>query len=167
MWVIEKYVKYLIGFAILWAIIWAQRTYSCSAAENDQMAPVIPKDAFIYFKPMDGEFKEEERGKTLIFYESLPVHPSILEKRFVARLIGLPGDRVAFLNGHLRRNGEVVGEEYLREGMTGAGDLPEITVPRGHVYVLADNRPMSAFDSRLLGPISIHSILGRARGLFK
>jgi signal peptidase I len=80
------------------------------------------------------------------------------EHMWVKRVIGLPGDRLEFKQGHVYRNGEMLVEEYLNKAMT-RGFEPLI-VPDGHIYVMGDNRNQSS-DSRVVGPIPIANIQGR------
>ena len=59
-------------------------------------------------------------------------YPERGQTNFVKRVVGLPGDTVAFEDGYLYRNGEKQPEEFLsdnyRQGLN--SQLPEITVPR-------------------------------------
>lgn len=57
-------------------------------------------------------------------------------------------------------NGRIVEEPYLDEN-TRTLDFDMRIVPPGHVFVLGDNR-MDSTDSRVIGPIPIKEIIGRA-----
>lgn len=57
------------------------------------------------------------------------------------RVVGKPGDIVAFKNGRLIRNGEEVEESYVKGPCD--WNLEERTVKFGHVYVVGDNRSLS------------------------
>jgi signal peptidase I len=67
-------------------------------------------------------------------------------KRYVKRLIGLPGDTVEIKDGALYRNGLKVDEPYLQETMDYA--FGPITVPADHFFFLGDNRNVS-YDAHL------------------
>jgi signal peptidase I len=75
------------------------------------------------------------------------------------RVIGLPHDQLSCMDGHVVRNGEVIDEPYLaRDTVT---DCRPFTVGEGQLYVLGDNRIVSA-DSRQFGPVPITAVIGRA-----
>jgi signal peptidase I len=77
----------------------------------------------------------------------------------IKRVVGLPGDVLAMVNGHVIRNGKREADAYA-QSCSGACTFPKpITVPAGDYYVLGDNRGASA-DSRLYGPIPRAWIIG-------
>ena len=70
-------------------------------------------------------------------------------KKIIKRIVGLEGDVIDFKNGRFYRNGNVVDESYLPDGVetlcSGSG-FP-YTVEEGDIFVLGDNRAISK-DSR-------------------
>lgn len=78
---------------------------------------------------------------------------------WVKRVIGRPGDTLAFHDGKVWRNGEALDEPYINEPMT-YSRKGEIQVPEGYVYCMGDNRNHSS-DSRFIGPVPIDHVLGR------
>lgn len=76
----------------------------------------------------------------------------------VKRVLGLPGDRISCQGGSLYRDGTRVDEPYLPAGS--AIDCHALTVPAHEIYVLGDNRAVSA-DSRLWGPVLEGDVTGR------
>jgi signal peptidase I len=91
-----------------------------------------------------------------------PVSSSGYERiRLVKRVIGLPGDRIAFTaDGHSIRNGAVAAEPFIAP-CPGTCALPQpIVVPEGHYFMAGDNRPMST-DSRVFGAVPLEAIDGR------
>lgn len=67
-------------------------------------------------------------------------------KRYVKRLIGMPGDTVEIKDGALYRNGAQVNEPYLNERME--YNFGPVTVPEDHYFFLGDNRNIS-YDAHL------------------
>ena len=80
--------------------------------------------------------------------------------RFVKRIVGVPGDTVALVNGVLYVNGEAIEEAYIEH--RSRDNMPEITVAEGSYFVLGDNRPNSN-DSRFVGQLTRDQILGKVR----
>lgn len=121
-----------------------------------------------------------KRGDVVVF--RLPEDPDV---NYIKRVVGLPGDRVEYVDHRLTINGEPV--QLVRDS---AGDraaaLPRFIedldgrshailiadpdnsmrdgayeVPEGHYFMLGDNRDNSR-DSRFLGPIPESHLVGEA-----
>ncbi len=82
---------------------------------------------------------------------------------FVKRVVGLPGDRIKILNGHVYRDGVRESDAYIAACSDGgACTFPSaITVPAGDYFMMGDNRGASD-DSRFWGPIPKAWIIGKA-----
>ena len=111
----------------------------------------------------DGEhvvypFGEPERGDIVVFEP-----PTASDKPYVKRVIGLPGETVGFHDGFVYIDGVRLDEAYLDGPITecDGARFCEYTVPKGHVYVLGDNRDNSS-DSRGFGPVDVNAIIGEA-----
>lgn len=59
----------------------------------------------------------------------------------VKRIIGLPGERIAFHSGTVFINGESLAEPYLES--KGAWEWPEETLAKATYFVTGDNRTIS------------------------
>jgi signal peptidase I len=87
------------------------------------------------------------------------------EKRFVKRVVGLPGDCLEMRNGQLLINGEPahdpsgIGAGPFREPAPMMSFGP-VMVPAGQYFVLGDNRAASN-DSRMFGAVQQQRIKGR------
>lgn len=123
---------------------------------------------------------DPSRGEIIIF------ESAVSEKRLVKRVIGIPGDRIAMMNNRLQVNGKLL-DYHLQEVAGNSSDYTEIldgqhytvrishisqgfanfeavTVPAGNYLVLGDNRDNSV-DSRYIGFVPRHEIIGRSRQL--
>jgi signal peptidase I len=82
---------------------------------------------------------------------------------FVKRVVGLPGDRIRIVNGHVYRDGVREKDRYIAPcNDLGACTFPgTIAVPRGDYYMMGDNRGQSD-DSRFWGPVPRKWIIGQA-----
>jgi signal peptidase I len=92
--------------------------------------------------------------------------PTNAESRqtFIKRIVGLPGDTIAMVNGQVIRNGRVEPHSYEVTPCNGdpACNFPKpITVPANEYFVLGDNLPASD-DSRFWGPVKRSWLLGVA-----
>ena len=73
------------------------------------------------------------------------------DKFIVKRIVGVPGDVIAIRNNTLYLNNQKYIEEYTKDGVTPAVDIPgdgsSVAVPESCYYVLGDNR-CNSIDSR-------------------
>ena len=87
-------------------------------------------------------FSSPKRGDIVIFqYPDNPVED------YVKRVIGLPGETVSFLDDKVFIDGVELKEDYIDGKPTIPGDQTEFVVPKGHYFMLGDNRT-SSWDSR-------------------
>lgn len=86
---------------------------------------------------------------------------------YIKRVVGVPGDRIRLRRGRVIRNGRPTSEPFIRRCGRGAECTFDhtITVPRGTVYVLGDNRGDSK-DSRYWGPVRVDWVIGHAVGSY-
>lgn len=82
------------------------------------------------------------------------------DEYLIKRVIGVAGDHIEINNGVLKRNGEIVVEEYLNEKSWGADTNLDVIVPEKTIFIMGDNRNHSA-DSRTIGCVSVDNIYGR------
>ncbi len=98
------------------------------------------------------------------------------EKDYIKRIIGLPGDHIAYENDQLYINGEPIDEPYLddykkevsgtlTEDFTLEEKINSSTVPEGTVFVMGDNRRASK-DSRIIGVIPMVEVVGNSSLVF-
>ena len=116
------------------------------------MEPTIHEGDLMFINQMTYRFRAPARG------EVVAVRVAGRSAVYVKRLLGLPGDRIQFVDGILWRNGEPLDEPYRR----GRQDwlLDEVTLGADDYFVVGDNRsmPMAQHDfgtttrARLIGP---------------
>jgi signal peptidase I len=82
---------------------------------------------------------------------------------YVKRVVGLPGDRLSIVNGHVIRNGKREKDSYTVPciGAAECNFHKTFTVPKGDYYMMGDNRPDS-LDSRYWGPVPKAWMIGEA-----
>ena len=102
------------------------------------------------------------RGEIIVFRFPDP-NPNNRKRDFVKRVIGVPGDKVAIVNGVVWVNGESLHEGYLRSRDT--FNLDERVLKEKHYFVLGDNRTGSN-DSRAWGAVPEENILGKVWSVY-
>lgn len=103
-------------------------------------------------------FKDPERFDIVIIYPD-----DTKSKRWIKRIIGLPGEEVRIdKEGNIYINGEILEENYGKETIQDPG-LAAQTIKLGEdeYWVMGDNRNHSS-DSRVIGPVPRSRILGKA-----
>jgi signal peptidase I len=89
--------------------------------------------------------------------------PAESTQTFIKRVVGLPGDHIQIVNGHVIRNGTREKDGYIEQcGVGGFCNFPKaITIPPGHYFMMGDNRGVSD-DSRFWGPVPQRWVIGVA-----
>ncbi|MBQ4361962.1 MAG: signal peptidase I [Lachnospiraceae bacterium] len=106
-------------------------------------------------------FKDPKRFDVVVFpYRLEP------DKRYIKRIIGMPGEKVQIIGGEVYINGEKLEDPYGKIAglMQDSGEAAEeITLADDEYFVLGDNRNNSK-DSRWpdVGPIHRDEFIGRA-----
>ena len=126
-----------------------------------------------------------ERGDVVVF--RWPPNPSF---DFIKRVIGIPGDKISYINKELYVNGQKIPQTYLKESVaideagnespviekeenllgvkhhifidakSQSRDFKDIIVPPKQYLVMGDNRDFSA-DSRMWGFVPEENIVGK------
>jgi len=131
------------------------------------------------------EINEPKRGDIVVF--RFPKDPTV---DYIKRVVGIPGDKVAYYNKKLTINDspvnqvslgsyqglgqgqDMTGSEHLEENLTGVEhsilirtDAPTVegsyVIPPGNYFVMGDNRDNSN-DSRYWGTVPEENLVGKA-----
>jgi signal peptidase I len=165
MWIVEKYLRWGILVVILWVILFFGSRYGCSSVRSAQMEPYLSSESFIIVHVKQRNPNQISSQQDILQFE----YGMAKERKYVARVIGLPGDRIRIDKGKVFRTArgsgreEPLSEQYLK---LDALSLPteeyeEIIVPRGCYWLMGDNRRREADkDSRAFGPISVLAVDG-------
>jgi len=127
---------------------------------GESMEPNFHNGDYLVVDEISYRLREPQRGEVIIFRS--PIDPS---KRFIKRIIGLPGETIEIKGGYvfLIESGELqrINElSYLSKDIETMGDI-ETSLGHDEYFVLGDNRSRS-LDSRKIGLISGKDIIGRA-----
>ena len=85
------------------------------------------------------------------------------DETIIKRVIATEGQTVEIKNGKVLVDDVEIKEDYINEPMD-IQSYDKVTVPKGEIYVMGDNRNHS-LDSRIQGTISLDNVEGRI--LFK
>lgn len=121
--------------------------------EGSSMEPSLHDGEFVVVNRLAYRWTAPERGDIVVFR-----FPLNLDRRFIKRIIGLPGDQVRIVDGRVLVNGQVLEEPYIAAAPRYSG---EWTVAAGEAFVLGDNRNNSS-DSQNWGMLPMEDIIGRA-----
>lgn len=127
------------------------------------MAPALQNKDFVLIDKWNFKKGEILRGDVIVFLFS-----DDPEKKFIKRVIGLPGEKLSIMNGTVFINGKELNETYSNhsypiEEKSSAlwNNFGPVDIPKDNVFVLGDNR-QNSLDSRQKGFIKSTNILGKA-----
>lgn len=126
------------------------------------MHPTLLEGDRVLVNKLSYRMHDINRGDVVVFRRptNMPAGPNDPDD-LIKRVIGLPGDTLQARDGRVYVNGRALDEPYLAKD-TRTLDIDEpVTVPRGRIWVMGDNRGDSQ-DSRVFGPIDQDSVVGRA-----
>ncbi len=121
--------------------------------EGSSMEPGLHDGDLVLVNRLAYRIGDLQRGDVIIFY--YPFNP---EKRYIKRIIGIPGDTINVRDGEVYVNGALVDEPYIVRPPEYSGTW--VVGPR-EVFVLGDNRNNSE-DSTDWGMLPIEEIIGKA-----
>jgi signal peptidase I len=103
---------------------------------------------------------EIKRGMIVTFKS-----PAEMEKEYVKRVIGLPGERIKIVNKKVYIDNEPLDEPYTffkdpNIQTSYRDNYPEFRVPGNYYFCMGDNRDNS-YDSRFWGPVPADFIIGK------
>ena len=167
---IRKIVDFCKFFAVLVLVysafwLWQEVDLIVIPGEHLQMAPSFQPKNFHQGNRLH-VWSDLKYGDVVYYDYHYPKKVSRREKLNFARVIGLPGDTIELIKGHVFRNGKMLQENYISSRNQIHDSQPEIIIPRNYVYLMVDNRGSSLKrsyyrDSRLWGPILIQTVLGK------
>lgn len=153
-WIRDILIAVVIAAVLLFffkPIIIQQESMQPNFYSNDYV--IVSKQAYNLFGDMEHE--------DIIVFKSSLLDDNGKEKYLIKRVIGLPGDTIEIKDGYVVRNGELIDEPYVAE-QGASGEMGEITVEEGKLFVMGDNRYVSQ-DSRspVIGQIDSDTVVGK------
>ncbi len=133
---------------------------------ESSMEPTLYDGNYVLVNKMQYKFGDVKRGDIIIFHSGLKAEDgsgdSEGNKLLIKRIIAVPGDTVTIEGGKVYLNGEVQNESYIEAGGT-PGEVTDLKVPEGKLFVMGDHRLVS-IDSRSeeVGLVDQDSVVGKA-----
>jgi signal peptidase I len=157
---VTRWVKILLGFLMLWVGVYAWNNVGCSKLIGSEMEPTHKRDAFKLTSPK--KFRPEDLAVgDIVFYE-FTMKGRNIQEGFAGRVMALPGSRVRIEGGDVFVDDKKADATFVEANSRSGESREEILVPRGCVYILADNRrEYVEYDSRGIGPIGSWAIVGK------
>ena len=159
--VLEYAVILVVAFVLVFGVI-KPFVVEAFRVPTESMLPTLEvKDRFLANKFVY-RLTEPERGDIVVF-QALEENQEGEYDTLVKRVAGVAGDVVQVQGGTLLVNGEPQNEPYLNTDV-----VPDVAppygpreVPKGHIFVLGDNRGNSG-DSRYFGFVPMENLEGEA-----
>lgn len=143
--------------AVVIAILIKTFIFNTTYVLGNFMYPTLHEKDRLFANKVSLYFGGPSRGDVVVLKA-----PDAPDKDYIKRVVGVEGDIVEIKDGKVYVNGSRLNEEYIvNDSYTHVYDESVWEVPKGHVFVLGDNREEGASkDSRYFGCISTKTIKG-------
>jgi signal peptidase I len=127
------------------------------------MEPTLENGQYVLVDKVSPHFSDYKRGDVVVLQPPAGYDENGSNVPFIKRVVGVGGDTVEVKGGAVYVNGAKLNEPYVYVGE----ETDPLTsqsvwqVPAGYLFVMGDHRDESE-DSRLFGPISESTVIGRA-----
>jgi signal peptidase I len=127
------------------------------------MEPTLENGQYVLVDKISPHFSDYKRGDVVVLEPPAGYDENGSNVPFIKRVVGVGGDTVEVKAGAVYVNGAKLNEPYVYAGE----ETDPLTsqsvwqVPAGYLFVMGDHRDESE-DSRLFGPISESTVIGRA-----
>ncbi|MDR3038093.1 MAG: signal peptidase I [Candidatus Adiutrix sp.] len=133
--------------------------------EGDRV--LVEKFAYGVRNPLNNrvwvETGRPERWDVVVF-----IYPEDQDKDFVKRVVGLPGETLALVNGEVFINGRKMDDPHGRfdpKKPSTLRNMSPVVIGRNQYFMMGDNRDHSS-DSRVWGPVDFDLLKGKAWRLY-
>ena len=129
---------------------------------SGSMEPTLWKGDRIIVDKMSVRFGTINIGDIIVFRAPVNVKVDCGDSvtDLVKRVVGLPGDHLVSKGNTIFVNGVPLDQKWSVWPTIGATPIRNVTVPRGHYFVMGDNHANSC-DSRTWGTVPRSSIVGK------
>ena len=121
--------------------------------EGSSMEPTLHDGELVVVYRLAYRWQAPSRGDIIVFR-----FPLDEDRRFIKRVVGLPGETIDVHDGKVWVNGQALSEPYIAAPPRTDGQW---VVPEGELFVLGDNRNNSS-DSQNWGFLPLREVIGKA-----
>lgn len=151
----QALLREILETVLLTVIIYAVVNFATGRfkVEGTSMEPSVHPGQYVLVDKISYMLGEPQRGDVIVFN-----YPLAIDRDFIKRVIGLPGETVAISGGVVTVNNEPLQESYIAAPPLSGGAW---TLTPTEYFVMGDNRNGSS-DSRSWGPLERKYIIGKA-----
>ncbi|MCH5286067.1 MAG: signal peptidase I [Christensenellaceae bacterium] len=148
------------------ALLVRRYVFCLTRIQGRSMLPTLRSGQWAFVSRWDYLAGRPRRGDVVIcfFPGRMMKRLPFLRQLMVKRVVGLPGETVAFEEGSVLIDGQALREDYLGPQARRPLTRPPVLLGEDEYFVLGDNRDASR-DSRAVGPLNRRMIVGRVRFL--
>ena len=152
-----------VGVSLGGALLLREHVLDARYIPSESMVPTFEVGDLLLLDKISLRRKSPERGDVVCFsppaamIKRLPELATIRNVCMIKRVVAVAGDEVCVRHGRLHVNGRVQREPYVANPASYA--MSRRRVPKGHVFVLGDNRDESC-DSHVWGPLEQKLLIG-------
>lgn len=130
---------------------------------SGSMTPTLQVNDRLIIDKWSYRFQDPKRGEIVIFSPTEKLKQLNFNSPFVARVIGVPGDKVEVKGGLVYINNQALEEKYIQEPPK--YNFGPVQVSSNSYFVLGDNRNNS-YDSHYWGFVPRENIFGKATQIY-
>lgn len=129
-----------------------------SIVDGVSMEPNFRNGEYLIINRYQYNFGEPNRGDAVVL--KFPGDPE--HKKYIKRIVGLPGERVQIKDSKILINGQVLNEDYIPASVpTLAEKNIDQVLPVNEYFIVGDNR-LNSNDSRIWGTAGRDFLIGKA-----
>lgn len=148
--------EFLVTVLVAVVLAFGVRTFVVESfvVNGTSMLPTALNGEHVLVNKLAYVFGPPKPGQIVVFHPPIPT-----TEEFIKRVIATGGETVSIRGGNLYVDGKLQPQPYIE--YWDSGNFAQVTVPKGDVFVMGDNRPVS-YDSRYFGPVKLSRITGQA-----
>lgn len=156
-YVLTKNIMMLAIFLILFHFI----VGTIFVVSGESMEPNFHTGQYVYVNKLIYRIAQPARGNIVV----IKFPGDLSKKKFIKRLVGLPGEKVNFSGNQIFINGKELIESYVSLEYASPADYKkQFILGRDEYLLIGDNRAES-HDSRIWGPAHKKDIIGKATSI--
>jgi signal peptidase I len=164
----------VVGIALFVAVLVRTFVLAHFVVDGQSMLSTLHTGDRVFVNKLSYRLHDPNRGDVVVLHE---IGGASGERDLIKRVIALPGESIEIRDCQVfidedpndtvpaKRLVEPYLDPQIVGSQQGCATFGPLAIPAEHVFVMGDNRPSSS-DSRALGPIPYHDIVGRAFVVF-